>query len=305
MVGVRHGLTRGGAALALSVLAMGLCAPAFADWGGDATTGGVRMNFKDRKELAQIKADAAAAKAKAAKAAVHFEYASVVNCPGNRPDSTTRNDFCDAAALACQGNTPEEGLGPSVRMWRREVGGDGTPRGAWEDLGFTCFPEEAPNPVRPALTMQMVLAAFHDTAFARPELTIQPKGNVTLVTLPTYFQVAWPEAGFQPGEIDHPSPARMAGFQVEIRPTLRSVTYVYGDGTTSGPTQSLGGPYPTGDITRAYDKAGRLQVRADITYGGQFRVGGGAWVDIPAEVVVRGTPEPLEVRTAKARLVSH
>ena len=54
----------------------------------------------------------------------------------------------------------------------------------------------------------------------------------------------------------------------------------------------------------AYDRAGRLQVRADVTYGGQFRVGAGAWVDIPAEVVVRGTPAPLEVRTAKSRLAS-
>ncbi|GAB3446470.1 hypothetical protein GCM10027517_28780 [Phycicoccus ginsengisoli] len=274
-------------------------------WGGSATTqDSLRVNYHDRKEMQQVKAEAAAAKVEAAQAKVHFEYASVANCPGNRPDSPTRSDFCDAAALACQGNTPEQGLGPSVRMFRREVGGDGVPRGGWEDRGFTCLPEEAPNPVRPALTMQMVLAAFHDTAFARPELTVQPKGNVTLVTLPTYFQVAWPASGFQPGEVDRPNPTRMAGFQVEIRPTLRSVTYVYGDGTTSAPTTSLGGPYPSGDITRAYDRAGRLQVRADVTYGGQFRVGAGAWVDIPAEVVVRGTPAPLEVRTAKARLVS-
>lgn len=305
MAGLRHGLSRVAASVMLSALAIGVCAPAFADWGGKATVGGVRMTVKDRKELQQINADAAEAKAKAAKAAVHFEYASVANCPGNRPDSSTRNDFCKAAALACEGNTPEEGLGPSVRVWRRQVGGDGVPRGEWEDLGFTCFPEEAPNPVRPALTMQMVLAAFHDTAFAHAGLTIQPKGNVTLVTLPTYFALAWPEAGFQPGEVDRPSPARMAGFQVEIRPTLQSVTYVYGDGTTSGPTQSMGGPYPTGDVTHAYDEPGRFQVRADVTYGGQFRVGGGAWVDIPAEVVVRGTPEALEVKTAKARLVAH
>jgi hypothetical protein len=92
---------------------------------------------------------------------------------------------------------------------------------------------------------------------------------------------------------------------VEIRPTLGSVTYVYGDGTTSGPTRSLGGPYPTGDVVKEYPRAGSFPVRADVTYGGQFRVGGGAWIDIPGQVTIRGTPEPLEVRTAHARLVTH
>jgi hypothetical protein len=303
MGALRHRLTL---ALILALtLAVVTAAGALADVRGKMGKDKVRLNIQEFKERQQIKAEIAEAKAKAAKKAVHFEYASVANCPGNTPDTPRPDDLCTSAALACAGNTPAQGLGPSVRIFRRVVDGTGNPRGGWEDRGITCFPDQAPNPTRPVLTMQLVLAAFHDTKFATPSVAIQPKGNVTLVTLPTYFQLVWPQAGFQPREVDRPSPARMAGFSVEIRPTLKSVNYVYGDGTSSGPTESLGGPYPEGDITKAYAETGTFPVRADVTYGGQFRVEGGGWIDIPDQVVVRGTPEPLAVKTAKARLVSH
>jgi hypothetical protein len=153
--------------------------------------------------------------------------------------------------------------------------------------------------------MAMVLAAFHDTAFAKPELGVQPQGNVTLVRLPTYFQARWPQTGYAPGEVDQVDPARMAGFAVEIRPVAKTITYVYGDGSTSGPTSSLGGPYPQGDITKTYSRAGTFAVRADVVYGGQFRVNRGPWIDIPGTVTIRGASQTLQVRTAKARLVTH
>ena len=271
-------------------------------WGGGFTGGGARMDLKELSDLRKLKAEAA--RLRSTNAAVQYRYASAANCPGNTPDSANSDDLCTEAARFCAGNTPEEGLGPSVRPFRREIDASGNPKGAWRQYGVTCFPQEAPG-AKPGLTMQLVLAAFHDTKFATPSVAIQPKGNVTLVTLPTYFQLVWPQAGFQPREVDRPSPARMAGFSVEIRPTLKSVNYVYGDGTSSGPTESLGGPYPEGDVTKAYAKAGTFPVRADVTYGGQFRVDGGGWIDIPDQVVVRGTPETLAVKTAKARLVSH
>ena len=250
--------------------------------------------------MKQIRAAAAASKA-----GPRFEYASVADCGNNSPDSANPDDLCRDAALACAGNTPEQGLGPSVRLFRRPVNAAGAPTGPWVQYGSTCFPEDAPGPVRPRVTMAMVLAAFHDTDFARPTLEVQPRGNVTLVTLPTYFQTSWPQSGYQPGEIDQVDPARMAGFRVEIRPKVKSVTYDYGDGSTSGATTSLGGPYPEGDITRTYTRAGDFTVRADVTYSGQFRVNGGQWIDIPGDVTIRGTPEDLTVKTAHARLVSH
>jgi hypothetical protein len=257
----------------------------------------------DRIGLQKIKQEAA--RARAVSSGKLFKYASVANCGSNDPDTPVTDDFCPQAVAYCANNTPAQGLGPAVKLYRREVDPFGAARGPWVHYGTTCFPDQAPGaPARPVLTMQLVLAAFHDTKFAKPRVEVQPKGNVTLVTLPTYFQVVWPEAGFQPDEIDKPDPATVAGFNVEIRPVFKSANYIYGDGTSSGPTESLGGPYPEGDITKEYAKSGTLQVRADVTYGGQFRVSGGQWIDIPAEVVIQGTPEPLQVKTAEARLVT-
>ena len=296
---------RGVVALAVGCLILG--APtagraAGGGWDGEFGGDGAKMALKELSNLRHLKAEAA--RLKSQKAPVQYEYASVANCGSNTPDSAAPDDLCTEAARFCAGNTPEQGLGPSVRLFRRQVDAAGQPLGPWEQYGVTCFPEEAPG-AKPALTMQQVIQAFHDTKFAKPKVEIQPKGNVTLVTLPTYFQLVWPSQGFQPDEVDHPDPARLAGFQVEIRPTLKSVNYVYGDGTSSGATESLGGPYPEGDIVKKYDRAGTYDVRADVTYGGQFRVGGGQWIDIPGQVVIQGSPEPLQVRTAHARLVNH
>ena len=284
-------------------VAVVVAAPVFAADGGlwgNATRDGARMNLIEQREMRQIKAEAAAAKA--AKAPKQYQYASVANCGNNTPDTPFPDDFCNEAVVFCAGNTPEQGQGPSARLFRREVDAAGNALSGWERYGTTCFPDEAPGNDRPTLTMAQVLAAFHDTDFAKPSVQIQPKGNVTLVTLPTYFELTWPSAGFAPGEVDAVDPSRMLGFRVEVRPQLKSVVYIYGDGSTSGATRSLGGPYPSGDIRHAYDKAGTFPVRADVTYTGQFRVAGGQWIDIPGQVTIQGQPEGLQVRTAKARL---
>ena len=151
--------------------------------------------------------------------------------------------------------------------------------------------------------MAMIREAFHDTDFSVPTVNIQPEGDVTLVNLPTYFEVKFPNAGFGPEEIDTPDPARLLGYRIEVRPVLKSVTYQLG-AQSIGPTTSLGGPHPTGDITVTYARPGEQQVRVDIVYTGQFRVGGSQWFDIPGEVDLRGAPVTLTVREAKSRLYS-
>ena len=57
--------------------------------------------------------------------------------------------------------------------------------------GATCFPQYVPGGSR-ALTMAMIRDAFHDTDFSVPTVNIQPEGDVTLVNLPTFFEVTVP-----------------------------------------------------------------------------------------------------------------
>ncbi|MBR7744384.1 hypothetical protein KC207_13905 [Phycicoccus sp. BSK3Z-2] len=156
-------------------------------------------------------------------------------------------------------------------------------------------------PGAPALTMDMIEDAFHETDFAVPSVNIQPENDVTLVNLPTFFEVNMPDEGFGPDEVDRPDPASLLGYDVEVRPRLKEVTYHLGE-TTIAPTDDFGGPYPDGTITHTYAQPGEHQVRVDIVYTGQFRVGGSGWIDIPGEVALDGDPVTLTVREARARL---
>jgi hypothetical protein len=240
-----------------------------------------------------------------------FKYASTGLCGGARPDNDT--DTACGADTRCEGNTPAQGQGPPLTVWEARIDKDGKPVDdqdkpiaalEWRRLGVTCLPEMVPG-AQPRLTMAQITAAFHDTDFAVASVNIQPEGNITLATLPTYFQVVWPLKGFQPNEVDAVDPARMSGFRVDIRPRLEAVVYVYGDGSSSKRTVSLGGPYPDGDIRHEYARGGDYQVRADVTYGGQYRVNGSQWIGIPGNLTIQGTPVTLTVMTAKARLVNH
>jgi hypothetical protein len=282
-------------ATVFACMALVLLTPNFAaaDYGGEVAQAGIETGLT-RVELGRasngldIKTGAPSAQS--------YEYASVYACPSNTLGGL--NSLCLSATQACVGNTPAQGLGPLVRLYRRELDASGAPAAGWQVLGTTCLVNLLPG--RPVLGMGQILAAFHNTPWSKPTLHIQPEGNVTLVTLPTYFAVEWPEAGFQPGEADT---LTMLGQQVQIRPTLDSYSYVFGDGTTLGRTTSAGGPYPGGDITHTYPTAGIYNTHVDITFGGEFSISGGAWVPIPDTVTVAGPRQPLTVKTARARLV--
>ena len=301
-----------GAALAVAVpsAAWAACPPSCDGANGQYTETGASVETLGRAYMNELQHKAGRISLPIPKGPF-FKYASTGLCGGARPDNDT--DTACGADARCEGNTPAQGQGPPVTVWETRIDKDGKPVNdqdqpvaafQWRRLGVTCLPEMVPG-TQPRLTMAQITAAFHDTKFALATVNIQPEGNVTLVTLPTYFELKWPSNGFQPDEVDSVEPARMAGFRVDIRPRLKSVVYVYGDGATSERTSSLGGPYPDGDIRHEYARGGSYQVRADVTYGGQYRVNGGTWITIPGEVTIQGTPETLQVKTAKARLVTH
>ncbi|WP_139720474.1 hypothetical protein [Serinicoccus chungangensis] len=152
------------------------------------------------------------------------------------------------------------------------------------------------------LTEAMIIEQFHRTQFALPQTVMEPPGNRTLVNLPVYFELAWPEGGFQPQEVDVTT---LIGHEVRIRPTLVGATYVTGDGTVIGPTTSLGGPYPGGDITHEYGSAADVGPYISVEYGGEVSVDGGEWSTIPSTVTIDGPATPLEVLTSTNRLYSN
>lgn len=231
-----------------------------------------------------------------------YRYASTSYCSSAPPgDGGSTQASCTAEFAVCNpGGQPGATSGPAVRVWQMEVDrtGQPVPGAAWQDIGWTCLSQLVPG-ANNVLTMQMILDEFHKTVFAKPKASIQPVGLKTLVNLPTFYELEWDPTGYEPGEADG---TVLVGRQVEIEPVFKSATYIYGDGEASGPVKSFGGPHPDGDVIHTYRKKMVAPVQINATYGGRFRVDGGAWVDIPDTVTIEGTPVNLTVAEAKARL---
>jgi hypothetical protein len=149
--------------------------------------------------------------------------------------------------------------------------------------------------------MADIRAQFMRTPWAKPLVSSQPAGNVTLVNLKTFYRVAWSPDGFQPGEVDT---SNLLGFTVRIRPKLVGFTYVFGDGSRFGPTTSTGGVYPDGDVTHTYRTRGEFPVQVETTWGADFSIDGVAWDAIPDTVTVAGPATTITVKEAKAVLVN-
>lgn len=148
----------------------------------------------------------------------------------------------------------------------------------------------------------MISVAFHRTPFAQPLMKIQPPGGETLITLDNYFAMKWSEQGYEPEETDSLNPADWFGLTVRIKPQFKSVVYDFGDGTSFGPTTDLGGPYPTGNIVKAYADAGVYNTQIHATLTGQVSLNGSEWIDIPGQADLDGPVTPLTVLTADNRL---
>lgn len=223
-----------------------------------------------------------------------YEYATLPDCSDAVPGTPTEEAMCSRALRSC----PPETVGPLSMIWRRTMQA-GRQIEPWNRVGNTCHTDVAPG-ARPSLTMADIKAQFMRTPWAKPQLSSQPAGNTTLVNLTTFYAVTWTRAGFEPGEVDSGS---IRGFTVRIRPRLVGFTYVFGDGSTFGPTTSTGGTYPDGDVTHIYAKPGAHAVRVDTTFGADFSVDGSTWDPIPSTVTVAGPTTTLTVREAKAVLV--
>jgi len=224
-----------------------------------------------------------------------YAYGISTLCPGNNSKEPGHDDLCNAAQIYCD-TSPYGGDGPAAYVFRRLAGSDDP----WERAAVTCWPELVPGPRTP--TMGDVQNAFHRTPFAKPLIGMQPPDGRTLIRLDNYFAMKWSEQGYEPEEVDSLNPADWFGLTVRIKPQFKSVVYDFGDGTSFGPTTDLGGPYPTGNIVKAYTDAGVYTTQIHATLTGQVSLNGSEWIDIPGQADLDGPVTPLTVLTADNRL---
>lgn len=234
--------------------------------------------------------------------APRVQNAVTPGCSANEPDDANAYDMaCTYMVSFCRDTGV--GTGWLVWQWQRPLDARGRPAGRWQRSGFTCVsPQAAADQVRrPGITQAMIRTAFARLPFAVPRVGVQPAGNVTLVNLPTYYAVRWSRAGLRPGQT---TTVTLLGRSVQVRPSVRRYTYVFGDGEQSGPTSSAGGTYPEGDVTHTYQRTGRVPLHIVATYTGQYRLGSSGWQDIALTVPVTGPAQPLLVKQARSVLTA-
>jgi hypothetical protein len=236
-----------------------------------------------------------------------YEYRLTLACGSNRVRSVEGSSDvtnCAEALIACRYRTPPSET-PLYLVWRRATDPANSP---WELVGDMCGTEAAPEAAapRPVPTMAQIQEAFRRLPFSKPTVRIEPKGNVTLVNLPTYYEATWPgDSGLQPGEVSQP--VKLLSWSVEFKIDSHSYNFHYGDGSSSGTVEDAGGGYPDGSVKHTYTAPiEAAPVRVDSRLTGQFRVNGGDWVDIDTIADLQDEPvTTLEVREAKARLYTN
>ena len=145
----------------------------------------------------------------------------------------------------------------------------------------------------PQVTPGLVLAALRRIGLPESELDIQPPNGRTLVNFDTNFYT-------RNGQFTRS--VTLLGRHVELRIWPARYGWRFGDGATRW-TTSPGSAYPDLEITHRYLRKGRVSPSVDTTYAAQFRVDGGPWRDVDGTVTIPGTPEALQVVTARPVLV--
>lgn len=175
------------------------------------------------------------------------------------------------------------------------------PDGSWKVVDHDCA---APVGKAPGVTATDV----RDVARKRvptPAIGVAPPGGATLVNLQTLLWVDTP-ADRSLGTVT------LVGQPVAIEVHVAAVRWSFGDGLTdaaSGP----GKRYDTSDPCTAvlcphyyghvYRRTGAMTVSATVTWSARYRVGAGAWQQVPGEVPGRPASTRLAVREARGVLV--
>lgn len=145
------------------------------------------------------------------------------------------------------------------------------------------------RPITPSTTITPASVA---RAFARiplPALRSQAQPAArTLVNLDTIFSV--------PAQrLDRT--VSLLGQRVDLDISPSYFDWEFGDGQLTR-TRTPGARYPSRAITHRYERAGVVEHRVSVTWTARWRVAGGAWQDVPGQVVTPGPPTRLEVREA-------
>jgi hypothetical protein len=153
------------------------------------------------------------------------------------------------------------------------------------------------------ITPGAVARAFQRLSWPSSPMVIQPPNGRTLVNFDTNFYTTNTDPTAQT--------VTLLGSPITIEAT--PVTYVWHFGGTAGigtraadlTTTDPGAPYPDLRVTHRYLRTGAVRPSLDTVYAGRYRIGNGAWQQIPDTLTVAGAPQDLQVVSATPHLVGY
>ncbi|MGZ6793893.1 MAG: hypothetical protein ACXVFV_13125, partial [Mycobacteriales bacterium] len=159
--------------------------------------------------------------------------------------------------------------------------------------GTYCFgPGDAALPLIPAISSQLARDLQH-LIVAKPATHVRPDGT-TLVHYATQFSTDAATYAL--------APVQVLGHTVVVTAHPKTSDWYFGDGTTAldaGPGQ------PTdSDVTHTYTADGTVSPYVVVTWTGTFTVDGGAPHDVYGTAQTAGPGTPLQVKQARAELVT-
>jgi hypothetical protein len=207
-------------------------------------------------------------------------------------------DYCAYLANLC--DVPSPAQLPTDPRITTQVTLERQSDGRWTQIGFDCTAKaEAPQ-----VTPLLVLAEVRKLV-PHPRIGVAPPGGATLVNIQTLLWLDTP-ADQSLGTVT------LLGHRVMLRVHVDRVGWDFGDGqadTTSGPGHRYDPAEHCRTVTcdgywgHIYATSGTMTIAATATWSGQYRVDGGAWLDIAGTVTGPPTSTAITVRQARGVLV--
>lgn len=183
--------------------------------------------------------------------------------------------------------------GPQIVLGNAACGGADLTQGS--GLAATFCPANQVY-AEPVLTVGLIRRAFAELKLPAGELVIQPPDGLTLVNFDTNF--------YTTSTAPIARTVTLLGQRVTLEATPATYHWDFGDGRELS-TSEPGAPYPRLDVTHSYLRTGTYRPSLSTTYTGRYRVGGGAWQQIPGTVTIDGAGRPLRAIEAQPKLVGY
>lgn len=201
-------------------------------------------------------------------------------CGRNGPEGSFGSDTCRASIANCP---PGQFL---VTTWTRT--GDDV---RWVNQGNSCTTDA--TTAEPVVLPTVTEADLRRVPLPASPVNLQPDGGEALLNVPLIMHTTT-------GTVTRDT--TVLGYPVTIRATPTSWTWTFGDGSTLGPTEDPGNPYPHQSLTHTYTAAGDREITLTTTYTGEYTIAGLPYRPIDGTASVTSAPTPVHVLTGSAVL---